>query len=292
MKANFLRLFLVLLLFVSFAADNFAASQKPVRIYYKRAKNGQVDFYADNNNYCPYQLKLNFTELSDLKAAVALPFKGTLQPQSKDVHLFTLTPEEGKEGKFKYEYVFYRGGDAVAHDDNHLYLLPFAHGTNQLLTQGYHGKFSHAGACALDFGMPEGTPVHAARGGIVVAIKQDSDIGGPSAKYIHDANTITIYHDDGTFADYVHLQKNSSSLQVGDVVRAGQQIALSGNTGFSTAPHLHFQVYLPGEKHKTIPVKFLGNDGNELQFREMHTYKAFDPEAEKLRNVKLTQHIQ
>jgi murein DD-endopeptidase MepM/ murein hydrolase activator NlpD len=294
MTVRYLRLFLVIFLFPFFYSQSFAASSGSlVRIYYKQNQNGGINFYAENNNYCPYQVKINFSELSNLQSTEAIPFKGTVEAQAKEVLLFTLTPTDGQKGKFKYDYMFYRGdGAPVSHDDNYKYLLPYEHGTHQLLTQGYHGKFSHEGACALDFGMPEGTSVHAARGGVVVSIKQNSDIGGPSIKYLHDANAITIYHSDGTFADYVHLKKDSSPLKVGDKVSAGQFIAFSGNTGFSTAPHLHFQVYLPGEKHKTIPVTFLGNDGNTVQFREMQTYKAFDPEADKVRQVKISQNLQ
>jgi murein DD-endopeptidase MepM/ murein hydrolase activator NlpD len=96
-----------------------------------------------------------------------------------------------------------------------------------ILTQGLHGYNS------VDFGAPVGTPVVAAASGTVLVSKPTGHNGG----YGH---YIVIEHDNGTQTLYAHL--SSVSVGLGDTVQKGQKIALSGNTGRSTGPHLHFEV--------------------------------------------------
>ena len=106
--------------------------------------------------------------------------------------------------------------------------------------------------------MPEGTPVLAAREGVVVGIKGNSDLGGSDKKFEWDANYILIRHGDGSLGHYVHLQRGGVLVRMGQVVTAGEVIALSGNTGHSTGPHLHFAVFKAqsGKERETIPIKF------------------------------------
>lgn len=124
--------------------------------------------------------------------------------------------------------------------DTYIYDLPFKEGTRHKVVQGYGGKFSHKNKAALDFAMPEGTPIYAARGGIIYSFKDDSDEGGPFTNQ-RKANYIIIRHDDGSFGCYWHLQKNGVAVKKG-VVAKGQLIGYSGHTGFVLRPHLHFAV--------------------------------------------------
>ena len=82
--------------------------------------------------------------------------------------------------------------------------------------------------------MPKGTIVCAARGGLVASVKDDSKTGGPSIAYDRYNNYVLIRHEDGTLGHYCHLQQHGVLVKVGQVVSAGQPIAHSGNTGFST----------------------------------------------------------
>jgi len=125
--------------------------------------------------------------------------------------------------------------------DSYVYELPFANGAEHKVVQGYGGLFSHIHTAALDFEMPVGTPVYAAREGIVYSYKDNSDEGGLSSSYKRKANFIIIKHDDGSFGCYWHLQKNGVLVKSGRVVK-GQQIGLSGATGYVFRPHLHFSV--------------------------------------------------
>ena len=92
--------------------------------------------------------------------------------------------------------------------DTYVYDLPYREGTSHKVVQGYGGRFSHKNKAALDFQMRVGTPIYAARGGTVYSFKDDSDEGGPFAKYETKANYIIIKHNDGSFGCYWHLKKS------------------------------------------------------------------------------------
>lgn len=128
-------------------------------------------------------------------------------------------------------------------DSSYVYALPFEKGTAHRLVQGYFGPFSHKERAALDFKMKRGTKILAAREGIVTRVKQDGDRGGWNKKYRPYGNNIIIQHEDGSRAGYWHLQHNGSLVNVGDTVKKGQPIALSGKTGYAAIPHLHFLVW-------------------------------------------------
>ena len=138
-------------------------------------------------------------------------------------------------------------GDSTAiHDDNIKYQLPFKKGKKYVLIQGFGGKFSHSSdhsKYALDFAMAEGEEVRAARSGTVCYYQEHfSDGGRDRDKYLDKGNRLMILHDDGTIGTYNHLLKDGVLVELGQYVNVGDLIAYSGNTGFSTRPHLHFVV--------------------------------------------------
>jgi murein DD-endopeptidase MepM/ murein hydrolase activator NlpD len=125
--------------------------------------------------------------------------------------------------------------------DTYAYELPFAKGIKSKVVQGYGGLFTHKNIAAIDFEMPVGTPVCAARAGVIYSYKDDSDEGGLFSKYKNKANYIVIKHTDGSFGCYWHLKRNGVLVKTGHV-SAGQQIGISGATGQVFRPHLHFSV--------------------------------------------------
>ncbi len=146
-------------------------------------------------------------------------------------------------------------GDPRARPQDFPYRLPFR-GVPVRVDQGANGRYSHhddANRHALDFALAEGTAVLAARAGVVMEIIDDDPRGGHSLR---------ILHDDGSMAIYAHLQHGSIPLRVGEPVAQGQRIARSGNTGTSTAPHLHFAIQVnAGMRLHSIPFRMFADAG-------------------------------
>lgn len=127
-------------------------------------------------------------------------------------------------------------------DTSWLYTLPYEKGTSHLLVQGYYGAFSHKNRAALDFKMKPGTKIFAARGGVVLRMEERNNKGGDRKKYRQYANFVVIGHNDGTRAGYWHLQQNGVLVNIGDTVKQGQLIALSGKQVCSLSPSSFFSV--------------------------------------------------
>jgi murein DD-endopeptidase MepM/ murein hydrolase activator NlpD len=146
------------------------------------------------------------------------------------------------------------------HDDDYLYRLPYASEASFPVIQGYASKLSHRGAerFTVDFGMPIGTPVYAARDGVVVLVEDSHSAGCAREDCGKFANFVVVLHSDGTTGEYFHLDRASAAVRVGESVARGQVLARSGNTGFSTAPHLHFGVYRTGPDghNESLAVRF------------------------------------
>lgn len=147
-------------------------------------------------------------------------------------------------------------------DTSYIYALPYEQGRSHLIVQGYFGIFSHQERAALDFKMKKGTKVCAARDGVVLRVKEDSDKGGWNKKYSKDGNNIVIQHPDGSRAGYWHLQKDGALVNVGDSIKRGQVIGLSGKTGYASMPHLHFLVWTSRNgQWQTVPTRFQTSKG-------------------------------
>ena len=146
------------------------------------------------------------------------------------------------------------------HDDGYLYRLPYGDDVSFPIIQGYGAKLSHRGVerYTLDFGMPIGTAVHAARDGVVVLVEDSHDAGCAREECGSYANFVVVLHSDGTTGEYFHLARASAQVRAGERVARGQLLARSGNTGFSTAPHLHFGVYRTDRERRTqsLAVRF------------------------------------
>lgn len=146
--------------------------------------------------------------------------------------------------------------------DSYEYELPFKKGASFRIVQGYGGLFTHRYTAALDFAMPSGTPIYAARDGTIYRYKDDSDEGGPFPSYKRKANYIIIQHDDGSFGCYWHLKKNGVVVKQGRVSK-GDLIGFSGATGQVLTPHLHFSVKraLNYDMNSFVRTKFRTTEG-------------------------------
>lgn len=160
-------------------------------------------------------------------------------------------------------------------DTSYVYRLPFPTGHTHLMIQGYNSQFSHRGRLGLDFKMKTGSPITAARSGVVVALQEGNTKGGASSKYFRQANSVTIRHSDGSHSSYGHLKHNGVVVSVGDTVQQGQLIAYSGNTGYSALPHLHFSVFRNKASggREMLPTRFYTRKGIQY-LRPGRWYKA------------------
>lgn len=106
-----------------------------------------------------------------------------------------------------------------------------------------------------DFAVPNGTKVVAAHGGTVVKAGGNGAGDGPAY-----GNAVVIKHANGVYSQYAHLSQ--VDVKIGQIVKTGQRIALSGNTGNSSGPHLHFEIRTTANYGSAIdPVKFLRGKG-------------------------------
>lgn len=151
----------------------------------------------------------------------------------------------------------------IKDDTSFVYHLPYEENKNHLLVQGYFSHYTHKHRAALDFKMKRGTRVCAAREGVVVRIKEDGKKGGGNVRYRKDGNYIIIQHKDSSRTGYWHLQYNGALVNIGDTVKQGQVIGLSGKTGYTYFPHLHFIVWKFNQKGQWIQIgtRFQTNKG-------------------------------
>jgi murein DD-endopeptidase MepM/ murein hydrolase activator NlpD len=238
---------------------------------------GNVELRAENLQDYPitYTLRVR-TVYYDVAGPTTVT--RTLAPQ-ESARVMMLSREDGHpDGRYRYFFEWTVGDKDAVHDDDYVYALPYASGKSYRVLQGYGSRFSHTGleAFAVDFDMPEGTPVHAARPGVVARVEESHSIGCWEDGCGRYANYVVILHDDGTTGEYYHLQKNGALVEVGDRVARGQKIGLSGNTGHTTMPHLHFAVYRATEWGNTqsIPVRFHSADGVVMRPRHGARYQA------------------
>ena len=211
------------------------------------------------------------------------PITYTLRVKTKDFSVagpntvtHTLAPGEtrqamllrgdgGGKGSYDYSFRWTVGRVDARHDERQIYALPYAPERSYRVLQGYGSRFSHTGLeeFAVDFDMDIGTPVHAARSGVVARVEESNSKGCWEDDCGQFANFIVVLHDDGTTSEYYHLAKDGALVETGDIVRRGQKIGLSGNTGHTTMPHLHFAVYRAIEWGRTqsIAVRFESADG-------------------------------
>ena len=150
----------------------------------------------------------------------------------------------------------------IKEDTSYVYWLPYQEGTTHRVVQGYYSSYSHKNRAALDFKMRPGTLVHAARDGVVIRVVENNNRGGLNKSNRPYANLIVLQHGDGARTGYWHLQKNGALVNVGDTVKKGQLIGLSGKTGYTAFPHLHFIAWRSDRGGwRPIGTRFLTNKG-------------------------------
>jgi murein DD-endopeptidase MepM/ murein hydrolase activator NlpD len=225
----------------------------------------------------PTRTTTNLREVRPPAATVTIPAGATVAIAEWTLVDPTLAWTE--RSHFRHEF-----GDPAAQPDGYIYALPFARGESFPVGQGPGGSFSHTGDSfhAVDFTMPEGTVVRAARDGIVVATHDAATTAGVTEEFRTRAraNWIYILHADGTLGVYWHLAPGGVGVEPGQKVARGDEIGRSGFTGYAQVPHLHFAVARAetGARARTFPFVFRTSkrDKGGSPPVEHETYAAFE----------------
>ena len=203
-------------------------SQNAIKVYHEK-KGDTLSLYADNKAI--YPMSLVFSGLPEVEnMRIPQPFKTTQVVPANSVKNkvgYFIIDDKTKGWKVKKipGYMMYVGDVTMKnYDKDYHYDLPFKKGKSFNIYQGYNGTFSHQNENSLDFTMPEGTEVIAAREGLVTDLVSTSNTGCPTRSCVDKANYITILHSDGTFAQYYHLKQNGVKVNMGDQVKKGDVI--------------------------------------------------------------------
>jgi len=202
-------------------------------------KDGVDSVYVRNDLYAPVEIELSFAGLKNVSGAPSRPIRRVM-PLRSSIRLAQLTPIRAGNPIAYIPRFEYSLGDPAGASMAYRYPLPWRGGPFRV-SQGANGQYSHFGPknrYAMDIAMPEGTPIIAARGGIVIKTENSQSGRGTDAS----GNFVRVLHDDGTMGVYLHLKQGSVSVREGQRVAVGSPLALSGNTGNSSGPHLHFVV--------------------------------------------------
>lgn len=240
------------------------------------AADGSVSFVAKNLQ--PYSVTVSLRVRGTNLSGTPNPVTITIPPEQARTLLQMRPRNPARKTSYRYYFDWAIGDRRAEHDDDYVYAFPYEQGKRYRVVQGYGSRFSHTGLekFTVDFDMPVGTAVHAAREGVVARVVEEHDRGCWETGCGKYANFIVVMHDDGTTGEYYHLQQNGALVEVGDEVVAGQQIGLSGNTGHTALPHLHFAVYRAtrGARSQSIPISFISADGIVFRPRRGHHYLA------------------
>jgi len=232
---------------------------------------GSLEFVARNTYYAPFEVALEFTGITGVDYPHPDDDRRWVVPPRSRLVLLELPVIDGLETpSVEYRHVYVPGDPAAQPAADATYRVPYAVGTSHLVTQTYPDSATHRSRdsmYAVDIAMPVGTNIVAARDGVVFDVASTNFKGGADAdEYADLANLVRILHDDGTFAVYAHLNWDTIRVRPGDRVAAGEYIADSGNTGFTSGAHLHFAVQRNfGMRVESLPVTFRGPDAEPVQ---------------------------
>ena len=205
---------------------------------------------AKNPLNCPLRISISSPDTSLLDIAAKFGTL-TLKEKSDTIITYYLNVQKGIIVKFNSVT-----GDLNKEIIKEKFNLPFPKNRSYKIIQGYNGSHSHNteySRYAIDFSLKINDTVCSAADGYVVGVIKDYELGGRTKDWLDYSNYITIYHSkSGLFTQYVHLIKNGSFVKVGDTVTKGQPIGLSGMTGYTTVPHLHFNVLKPNKKEGLV----------------------------------------
>jgi murein DD-endopeptidase MepM/ murein hydrolase activator NlpD len=254
--------------------------EKPeVRLLQRSTATG-VALVAQNTYFGPVQVGYRLNAIENVSADTKRTGLAVLPPRSETEIVAVSRSVDNVNLRFETELQYIPGEPGAEHQPTQPYRLPYALSTAVRVSQAYPDTKTHtddSSRHAIDFVMPIGTDVFAAREGIVIEVASDffesgtdMQVDGPRA------NVVRVLHDDGTMGLYVHLNWNTIRVVPGQRVQRGEYLADSGNTGFSTGPHLHFVVQRnQGGSLVSVPLEFANAGGVPVTLSTGGTYTAY-----------------
>ncbi len=262
-----------LLTFVFLGAAIPPRDEKPIELRDQKTADHGFSIWAASKSDFPITIMVDCPQLENLSSSAKLPIIAVIDPH-KSLMLSRFSRINARLAtRFSNSWTWFYGfRSSKSRPEDFDYALPFKEGYAYRIVQGFDGKFSHQGVNAVDFQMPEGSTICASRAGVVIEVVESNTEGGTTEDMRSKANRVIILHDDGSTARYAHLKHNGASVKLGEKVRAGDSIGLSGATGYASGPHLHFEVNVPPAemnegKYDSVKTHFISHarGGNDIK---------------------------
>lgn len=229
---------------------------------YSRPVTRDIQVIAHSDCHVPLWVEIDFPILNNVEPVAELPVRVAVPEFGSEIVTRLRLRDEFTPWGYQASINVLFGRGATRPDSTMEYAFPFGGGAPRELAQGAGGRGTHVGLnrWSYDFALPIGTPVLAAREGWVLSVRDGFGEGGDDPDLRERANQVMVLHDDDTIALYGHLSRGIRVDQ-GDRVEVGDFLGSSGNSGYSTGPHLHFQVSVQRwrQQPKSIPIRFRGH---------------------------------
>lgn len=250
------------------SAEVLAKSNYPFTVVAEKIGN-RYRIIAHNRGPAPVSVLVSLTAVDNISADQIFPLAVVVRAESDSMLATVQAVDERRSLHFSTQSHFLPGNFLALHEPGASYRLPFADGRTFVISQAPDGpRLTHntpESEQAIDFTMPEGTPIVAARSGIIIAAEGHNQFGGKDPAMLSMANHVRILHADDSIATYGHLAPSGVQVGVGQRVTVGSVIGRSGSTGYSSGPHLHFVVHQLLRKSNgfgsiSVPIRFyVGN---------------------------------
>ena len=223
-----------------------AQDEYPFKLETSREGNASV-IRAQNQGAIPVSLRLVLGVAENVASEPSFPIYMVIPARTNLTVARITQADRTKAWRYQYQSRRSFGSFEAQPDPAAMYRVPWMDGRTFIIGQAPGGRITtHVQPYsreAIDVNMPEGTPIVAARGGVVFsAISEHDNKGALHESMRNKANLVRVMHDDGTIGNYVHLMHAGVAVQAGEVVQAGKLLGYAGSTGFSAGPHLHFAI--------------------------------------------------